>query len=53
LLLVLIMVVAGTVVFADEPNNDGVIIWGATGDQYNNTEVILKWSSTVTMVSQF
>lgn len=42
LLLVLIMVVAGTVVFADEPNNDGVIIWGATGDQYNNTEVNRK-----------
>ena len=42
LLLVLVMVVAGTVVFADEPNNDGIIIWGATGDQYSNTQLNRK-----------
>lgn len=47
MLLVLLVLVATTVVFADNPYNqhltdDGIIVWGATGDQYSNTKMDRK-----------
>ncbi len=45
LLLVLVMVVTGTVVFADyndHVDDNGVIVWGATGEKYSNTTLDRK-----------
>lgn len=45
LLLVLVMVVTGTVVFADyndHVNDDGAVIWGATGERFSNDQTIQR-----------